>query len=148
MAHRETPIAEVTLRRYEKPYNATKRELLKKACLSLGILQPGDSRDVIVDILYILLEAKEELSSEKIVGSVIELRKNENLSTNGTAASNIRRQMRRLREIMLVEKIKNKYRITENMKLSEIFEEKVKGILLTQISARVKEYLDKVDESF
>ena len=148
MAHRETPIAEITLRRYEKPYSSSKRELLKKACLSLGLLQPGDSRDVIVDILYILLESKKEMSSEQIVKSVVELRKNENLSTNGTAASNIRRQMRRLREMMLVEKIKNKYRITENMKLSEIFEEKIEGILLKQISARVKEYLDKVDESF
>jgi len=148
MAHRETPIAEITLRRYEKPYSAPKRELLKKACLSLGLVQPGDSRDVIVDILYILLEAKKELSAEEIVKGVIELRKNENLETTGTAASNIRRQMRRLRAIYLVEKLKNKYRITENMKLTEIFDDKIQGILLKTISSRVREYLEKVDESF
>lgn len=148
MTHKETPISELTLRRYEKPYDASKREILKKACLSLGLLQPGDSRDVIVDILYILLEAKKELSSEEIVKGVVELRKNEKLKDVGTAASNIRRQMRRLRELMLVEKVKNNYRIMEKMRLSEIFEEKIQGILLNTISTRVKEYLERVDENF
>jgi hypothetical protein len=148
MAHKETPISEITLRRYEKPYSGSKRELLKKACLSLGLLQPGDSRDVVVDILYILLEAKKELNAEEIVKNVIQLRKNENLENTGTAASNIRRQMRRLRAMQLVEKIKNKYRITENMKLAEIFDERIHGILLKTISARVREYLGKVDENF
>jgi chemotaxis signal transduction protein len=71
MAHRETPISEITLRRYEKPYSASKRELLKKCCLSLGLLQPGDSRDVIVDILYILLEAKQE--GAEIVATDLEI---------------------------------------------------------------------------
>ena len=74
MAHRETPISEITLRRYEKPYASNKRELLKKACLSLGLLNPGDSRDVIVDILYIFLEAKKELSAEEIVKNVVQAR--------------------------------------------------------------------------
>ena len=148
MAHRETPISEVTLRRYEKPYATSKRELLKKCCLSLGLLQPGDSRDVIVDILYILLEAKKELNAEEIVKGVIELRKNENLEKIGTAPSNIRRQIRRLRAMQLAEKIKNKYRITENIKLAEIFDEKIQGILLKTISSRVREYLEKADEMF
>jgi hypothetical protein len=42
------------------------RELVRKFCLSTGLLQPGDSRDVMVDILYVLLKArqrKEELHS-------------------------------------------------------------------------------------
>ena len=46
---RDIPLAEITLRRYEKPYDLNSRELVKKVCLSLGLLQPGDSRDVIVD---------------------------------------------------------------------------------------------------
>ncbi len=146
--HRETPISEITLRRYEKPYEAGKRELLKKACLSLGLLQPGDSRDVIVDILYILLEAKKELGLEDVMKGVVELRKNENLPATGIAASNIRRQMRRLRALQLAEKTKNKYRVTEGMKLPEIFEERIEGIILKTISSRVKEYLEKVDEKF
>ena len=36
------------------------RELVRKLCLSIGLLQPGDSRDVIVDILYVLLKAKKQ----------------------------------------------------------------------------------------
>ena len=48
---RDIPLAEITLRRYEKPYDLKDRELVKKVCLSLGLLQPGDSRDVIVDVL-------------------------------------------------------------------------------------------------
>ncbi len=148
MAHRETPISEITLRRYEKPYASNKRDLLKKACLSLGLLNPGDSRDVVVDILYILLEAKKELNALEIVKNVIQLRKNENLENAGTAPSNIRRQIRRLRAIYLVEKIKNRYQITENMKLTEIFDEKIQGILLKTISSRVREYLEKVEKEF
>ncbi|MBW3022825.1 hypothetical protein KY308_01865, partial [Candidatus Woesearchaeota archaeon] len=58
---KETPIHEITLRRYEKPYSSSKRDLVKKACLSLGLLQPGDSRDIVVDVLYILLESGKEL---------------------------------------------------------------------------------------
>lgn len=54
----ETPLMEITLRRYESPSNLNERETLKKICFSLGLLQPGDSRDIIVDILLILEEAK------------------------------------------------------------------------------------------
>ena len=49
---KDAPLAEITLRRYEKPYEMSKRELLRKICLSIGLLQAGDSRDVIVDILH------------------------------------------------------------------------------------------------
>ena len=46
---KDIPLAEITLRRYEKPYNLQKRELIRKLCLSIGLLQPGDSRDIIVE---------------------------------------------------------------------------------------------------
>ena len=46
---RDTPLAEITLRRYEKP-TTEGRDLVRKLCLSVGLLQPGDSRDVIVDV--------------------------------------------------------------------------------------------------
>jgi len=44
----DTPLAEITLRKYESPKGLEKRELVRKLCLSLGLLQPGDSRDVVV----------------------------------------------------------------------------------------------------
>ncbi len=57
---RDVPLADITLRRYEKPENFNGRDLIRKLCLSLGLLQPGDSRDVIVDVLSVLLKAKGE----------------------------------------------------------------------------------------
>ncbi len=147
----DTPLSEITLRRYEKPYDLSKRELVRKLCLSLGILNPGDSRDVIVDVLYVLLEAAKDekmLSSDNIRTNVIDFRKQENLDDTGTAASNIRRQIRRLREILLVEKVKNEYRITEFASLNEIFQEKVEKFFLPSILDRIGDYLNTVDETF
>lgn len=144
---KDTPLSEITLRRYEKPYNITKRELVKRLCLSLGLLQPGDSRDVIVDILFVLLKRK-PMSSQDIEKEVIEIRKKEKLQLLGIASSNIRRQLKRLRNIFLIEKVQNNYRITENAKLNEIFDEKIEQFLLRSISTRVKEYCNRVDEEF
>ena len=72
---RDVPLAEIALRKYEKPENFRGRDLVRKLCLSLSLLQPGDSRDVIVDILHVLLKAKKELSSEEIGKLVIDERK-------------------------------------------------------------------------
>jgi ribosome biogenesis GTPase A len=147
----DTPLSEVNLRRYEKPYNLGKRELVRKLCLSLGLLNPGDSRDVVVDILYVLLEANKEkkaLSSDEIRDEVIGLRRQEKLDDSGTAASNIRRQIRRLRGTLLVEKIKNDYRIAEFGSLENIFNEKVERFMIPSILERVREYLRTIDENF
>ncbi len=138
---KDTPLAEITLRKYEKPSpQMQKRDVIKKLCLSIGLLQPGDSRDVIVDIFNVLHEAKSPLFSEEIQKKVIEQRKKGKLALNGIAHSNIRRQLRRLRELFLVEKVKNTYRITENEKLHNIFEEKIKKFYIPTIVDRVEEY--------
>ncbi len=139
----ETPLMEITLRRYESPHNLKQRDVLKKICLSLGLLQPGDSRDVIVDILLVLENSKSlkrELSSYEIKNKLLEIRKEHNLSLNGTADSNIRRQLKRLRDVFLVEKVRNNYRITEYMSLDMIFENKIKKIILDSVLARNEEY--------
>lgn len=139
----ETPLMEVTLRRYEAPHNLNERDTLKKICLSLGLLQPGDSRDIIVDILLVLENAKkdmQELSANEIKDQLIDIRKKNGLSLNGTASSNIRRQLKRLRDVFLVEKVKNNYRILEFMDLEQIFEEKIQKIILDAVLSRNKEY--------
>jgi len=59
-------LAEITLRKYEKPDNLKDRELVRKLCLSVGLLQPGDSRDIIVDILYVLLKSQIPLTSLEV----------------------------------------------------------------------------------
>ena len=141
---KDTPLAEITLRRYEQPNNLNQRELIKKICLSLGLLQPGDSRDVVVDVLLVLINNKEPLSSEKINDMVIELRKKENLQLKGVAGSNIRRQLKRLKDLFLIESIKNEYRINENESLINIFEEKIEKFYIKSIVERIKEYLRAV----
>ncbi len=148
---KDIPLAEITLRKYEKPYEAGDRELVKKLCLSTGLLQPGDSRDVIVDILHALLTARkdrQELSSEQIRDMVIEARKISNIPLNGIASSNIRRQLKRLRDIFLVEKVKNRYRINEHDSLDNIFNEKIEQYLVQTVLARVREYYRMVDGKF
>ena len=144
---KDTPLSEVTLRRYEKP-NLQGRGLIRKLCLSLGLLQPGDSRDVVVDVLHVMLMQKKELNSEEIREKVIELRKKKNLPLLGIASSNVRRQLKRLRDLFLVEKVVNNYRIMENLSLSEIMEEKLEKYLLPSLLDRVKEYLNAVDKEF
>ena len=146
---KDIPLAEITLRRYEKPANLSGRELVRKLCLSVGLLQPGDSRDVIVDILNVLIKSKKEqkqLTSDEICSLVIEDRKNLKLPMLGIASSNIRRQLKRLKDLLLVEKRLNAYRIVEHSSLNEIFEEKIERMLLPSISSRIKEYLKKIDE--
>ena len=148
---RDTPLMEVTLRRYEKPIGLEERELIRKFCLGVGLLQPGDSRDVVVDVLLSLMLAKKQrqmLSSEEINEKVIELRKKYSLQLLGIAPSNVRRQIKRLRELLLVEKIKSKYRIIEFGTLSSQYDEKFSQFLLPTIVTRIKEYFSEIDNRF
>lgn len=146
---KDIPLSEITLRKYEKPVGLEKRELVRKICLSLGLLQLGDSRDVVVDILFVLIDAnknKERLSSDEIKIRTEELRKKYSLETKGLAESNIRRQLKRLRDMMLIEKIENKYSLAEHSSLKEIFENTVEKFIIPQISERIKEYLDELEK--
>ncbi|MEW5897409.1 MAG: hypothetical protein AB1668_06965 [Nanoarchaeota archaeon] len=147
---RDTPLMEITLRKYEKP-TVRDRELVRKFCLSVGLLQPGDSRDVMVDVLYVLLKARqrrEELHSEEVKNSVMDLRKKMGLPMLGIASSNIRRQLKRLKDMHLIETNANLYRIAEWNQVSEIFDEKIQAFLLGAVLSRVKDYAKKIDEEF
>ncbi|MBT4651257.1 hypothetical protein HOC13_01925 [Candidatus Woesearchaeota archaeon] len=147
---RDTPLAEITLRRYEKP-TMDGRDLVRKFCLSVGLLQPGDSRDVVVDVLHVLMKAKkgrEELHSEEIKNKVMELRKELKIPMLGIASSNIRRQLKRLKDLHLIETNANLYRVSEFGELSEIFEEKIENFVLKSVLGRVKDYLQRMDEEF
>jgi DNA-binding transcriptional ArsR family regulator len=138
---RDTPLAEITIRKYEKPSaDVPKRDLVKKLCLSVGLLQPGDSRDIVVDILHVLSNSTGPLDSEELQRRVIDERKEHKLALNGIAQSNIRRQLRRLRELFLIEKIANTYRVTENESLHRIYEEKLKKFYIPMIMERVEDY--------
>ncbi len=147
---RDLPLNEVILRKYEKPYSADKREIVKKICLSLGLLQPGDSRDVIIDILSILIDSqknKEMLTSDEIKAGVEKNRKEGGFEMKGIAESNIRRQLKRLADMMLIDKIENKYRLSEFETLSNIFHNKYEKFIIPQTIERIKEYLKVVEEN-
>ena len=146
---RDTPLAEVTIRKYEKPTNLKGRELARKFCLSIGLLQPGDSRDVVVDVLHVFLENKnKEFTSVEVERLVIENREKHSLTILGVAPSNIRRQILRLRDLFILEKNANTYRINEGATIKELFKEKFEKYYLNSILERVNEYVDKVDEEF
>ena len=146
---KDTPLFELTLRKYEKPHALIERELVRKLCLSLGILQPGDSRDIIVDILWVFLQNKsKDLTSKEIENQTIKLREKNSFPLKGIASSNIRRQISRLRDIFLVEKLNNNYRIKENSSFSDLFSENLEKYYLKSIMERVKEYLKEVDKRF
>ncbi len=145
---KDLPLGEITLRKYEKPYASSQRELMKKVCLSLGLLQPGDSRDIIVDMLLVLENARRNkhwLSSFEIRDKVEIMRKEHSLESKGLAESNIRRQLKRLRDALLVDKQENKYRVSEFASLSELFELKIEKFLIPQTIERIKEYLMKFE---
>jgi len=147
---RDVPLNEITLRKYEKPYDSSKRELVRKVCLSLGLLQPGDSRDVVVDILLTLDNARKErkeLTSVEIQNLVKNIRIENSLDEKGLAESNIRRQLKRLRDLMLVDKNNNTYRLSEFEPLSEIFQNKIEQFLIPQTISRIKDYLTILDEN-
>ncbi len=146
---KDIPLSEITLRKYERPEGLEKRELVRKICLSLGLLQLGDSRDVIVDILMVLIEAnssRERLTSEEIGKRVEAARKKNSLDTKGLAESNVRRQLKRLRDNMLVDKSGNDYYLHEHESLSSIFENSIEKFVLPQIVERVKDYLGELDK--
>jgi len=144
---KDIPLSEITLRRYEKP-NLSGRELVRKLCLSLGLLQPGDSRDVIVDVLHLILKEKKDMNSEEIRQKVIDYRKENNLALFGVASSNIRRQLKRLRNLFLIEKQANNYRIMENLSMNDILQEKIHKLMLPSILDRVNDYFEAVDKEF
>ncbi len=146
---RDVPLNELTLRRYERPYSLSRRELVKKICLSLGLLQPGDSRDVVVDILLALDETrktKREVSSFEIIDRIKQIRREHSLEAKGIAESNVRRQLKRLRDLMIVDKKNNLYRMSEFEPLSTIFENKIENFIIPQTISRVKEYLKQFDQ--
>ena len=102
---------------------------------------------IIVDILQVLLDAKKSrkaMNSEEVRERVIKLRKSQKLTLKGVASSNVRRQLKRLRDIFLVEKIQNEYRIIEFEELHILFEKRIKEVYLKSILERVSEYFNSL----
>jgi len=139
---KDTPLVDITLRKFERPSNEDIDTLVRKFCISIGLLQPGDSRDIVVDILKLLLEAKrsKKFYSSAEIESVL---KQEN--AKGAAGSNVRRQLLRLEKIGLVEKTNDGYRLREFLELSTIINEHVKQFVIEPTLKRIIEYAEEID---
>lgn len=142
---KEKPLAELTLRKYERPFRLTGRELVKKMCLSVGLLQPADSRDVVVDVFYSMLRS-EGMTASELEEAVKKCRNQHNLPLKGIASSNIRRQVKRLKDAFFIERVGNFYRVAENAALHDLFTERIEKFYLPAIVSRVKEYCEAVEK--
>ena len=142
----QKPLSEITLRKYETPKGLDERELTKKFCLTIGLLNPGDSRDVIVDILHEILFSKKPLTASEIRQRVEFTRRSAKRPATGCAMSNVLRQLRRLKESLLIEKHLNTYRVSENDTLTGIFQEKVQKFRIESIIQRALEYTAELDK--
>ncbi len=103
---------------------------------------------MIVDVLLALDDARkerQELTSFEIIDKITALRKEHSLEAKGVAESNIRRQLKRLRDLMLVDKRSNVYRLAEFEPLSTLFAQKIENFLIPQTVERVKEYLHRME---
>ncbi len=145
---KDVPLSEITIRRYEKPRKLKLRELIKRLCLSLGLLNPGDSRDIIVDILFLFITSKKkkEMELAEIERRVYRIRKMNKQPLIGISTSNILRQLRKLKNLYIIEKFNNKYRLCENLSLTEIIDKKVIPLLITPSLERLKEYCKEIEK--
>ena len=137
---RDIPLQEITLRKYEQPFGLDDRELSRKFLLSIGLLQPGESRDIIVDIFELFVKARKinkPLEVEFIV--------NELEGKNGASAPNVARQIKRLRDMKLIEKVHEGYRITEFGKIDNIVSNFVVPFVINQSAERLSEYAKELD---
>ncbi len=128
---KDIPLQEITIRKYESPVGLDRKELMRKFLLSVGLLQPGESRDVIVNIFELLLENKGKgFEPTEILRALGEKR--------GASAPNIRRQLRRLRNLKLVEKRQDGYQICES--IPAVVENFIEPFVVKQTVERLKEY--------
>ena len=140
---KDYPITEITLRKFERPFDEDRKSMIRKFCISIGLLQPGDSRDVVVDIVNLFVDKKNErqiLSSKEIEHILKENR------SEGVAGSNIRRQILRLERIGLVEKWNKGYRLREFLDLTTLLKEHIKPFLIEPTFNRILEYANKIDK--
>ena len=137
----DTPVIEFSLRKFEKPSGDFK-DLLRKFSISIGLLQPGDSRDIIVDLLSLFIKAakvKRCLPIEYVYKHVLDLGK------KGVSQSNTRRHILRLKEMDFLEKTPDGYRLREWLSIEELFKEFIKYNALPTID-RISEYASLIDK--
>lgn len=139
-AVKDKPLQEITIRKYESPENQEPTEVSRRFLLSLGLLQPGDSRDIISDIFAMLLVSRKSKKYLQVNNILQKLD-----GKPGASAPNVRRQLRRLREMKLIEKVGEGYRITEFDNISKIVDNYIIPFVINQSVERLRDYSKKLD---
>lgn len=141
------PLRTLSLSLYPKS-TVKGREAIERFCLSLRLIPSTSSKDTIVDVLHeIILTSKEKkgISSKDIESLVKDKRKHLGLSLDGCASSNIRRILKQLKNLGVIEKTKG-YHLKKFMPLDTIVEEVIEKDILYFIK-RIKEYAKQIDSS-
>jgi hypothetical protein len=140
--YKDIPLAGISLSEFERPGNDYFTNL-RRFCISIGVISPGESRVGIVHILDVLLKARKGhphgLDSYSIVKELYK-------TDVKIVYANILRDVRKLIEVGLVEKRDSKYRIKENLNLNEILNSFIKPYIVDRILKRVSEYAIKLDD--
>jgi hypothetical protein len=144
---KDAPLFEIILRKYDLPFSDNKRDLIKRFCLSLGLLNPGDFRDIIVDILYsFIINHPEGISLKQVEHNITEIRKQNDLELFGVSSSNIQRQIRRLKEIGIITKKDDSLYYLSEISFEVILKERIYPYLIRPSLRRIKEYCLRIDE--
>ncbi|MFH0961378.1 MAG: hypothetical protein V1820_01705 [archaeon] len=134
MSTTDLPISEITIRKFERPENIDKKVLIRRFCISLGLINSGDNRAGCVDVFEVIFNSKEPLSAEEVFESL----------GKKLALSGIRRHLRRLERIRILEHRNSKYQIAEGRNLSYCLKYVVKDYLIEDIFNRISEYGEKL----
>jgi len=138
---KDKPLSRVVLSEFEKP-SSDYFTNLRRFCISLGLINPGESRIGVVYILDILLKARNKDKSGMDSYSVMKSLYERNVKI---VYANVLRDLRKLIDVGIVEKVDGKYRIKENMQLAEIINEFVRPYIVDRILKRVSYYAETID---
>lgn len=140
---RDIPIQEITLRKYEIPTALDDRELARKFLLSIGMLQPGDSRDIIVDVYCEVLRKHKSDS-----GTTLENIEKALEGKAGASSPNIRRQLRRLMAIKLVVKQDDKFVVSDGGAISDLVSNYLDMFVIRPTVERIKQYAEALQTKY
>ena len=140
--YKDEPLSGISLNEFERPTNDYNTNI-RRLCISLGLIRPGESRIAIVHILDMLLKARKKnpdgFDSYDIIKGLYKKKIK-------IVYANVLRDLRKLISVGIVEKRNNMYRIRENMKLNEIITSFIKPYIIDRTLSKIEEYAKAVEK--
>lgn len=141
---KDKPLSKISLSEFEKP-GSDYFTNLRRFCISLGLVNPGESRVAIIYILDLLLKLRLKEKDGADSYAIMKYLYSKNIKI---VYANVLRDLRKLVSLGIVEKVDRKYRIKENMKLTEIIDEFIKPYLIDRILKKIYLYAESIDNDF